>query len=167
MIILILNIEKLSGHTAIAAVPCAPHSRYCSLRFHAKIKNDWMYEPLDFSYFYFMYLTYWFTLCIPLSIKLSVCAHTSRRLSARFLSVWLWSSRESKKVFLLMSSKSCLASFNLRNISLSHTRRTKNSKQCKHLDACFVCSDVSSDNDLNQLMFIIRNSGLFLVNCNT
>ena len=30
--------------------------------------------------------------------------------------------------------------------------------------ADFVCSDVTSDNDLNQLMFIIRNSRLFAVN---
>ena len=31
----------------------------------------------------------------------------------------------------------------------------------------FLCSDVSSDNDLNQLMFIIRNEGVFVVNDNT
>ena len=33
--------------------------------------------------------------------------------------------------------------------------------------AIFVYGDVSSDNDWNQLMFLIRNSGLFVVNCNT
>ena len=31
----------------------------------------------------------------------------------------------------------------------------------------FVCSVVSSNNDLNHLMFIIRNGRLFVVNCNT
>ena len=31
----------------------------------------------------------------------------------------------------------------------------------------FVYGDVSSNNDLNQLMFIIRNSGLFVANRDT
>ena len=31
----------------------------------------------------------------------------------------------------------------------------------------FVYSDVSSDSDLNQLMFILRNGGLFVVNRDT
>ena len=31
----------------------------------------------------------------------------------------------------------------------------------------FVYNDVSSNSDLNQLMFIIRNSGLFVVNRDT
>ena len=35
------------------------------------------------------------------------------------------------------------------------------------IEKTFVCSDVSSDNDLNQLIFIIRNGGVFVVNCDT
>ena len=31
----------------------------------------------------------------------------------------------------------------------------------------FVCSDVSSKSDLNQLMLIIRNGGVFVVNRDT
>ena len=31
----------------------------------------------------------------------------------------------------------------------------------------FVCSEVISNNDLNQLMFIIRNARLFVLNDNT